>query len=67
MIVTAIYSFYANNIANYDIFYGGLSNVIILMMWVYILAYTLVVGIAINTQSYRDDSMDKKDLIADNK
>lgn len=53
MIVTAIYSFYANNIANYDIFYGGLSNVIILMMWVYILAYILVLGIAINANSYR--------------
>lgn len=53
MIVTAIYSFYVSNIANYDIFYGGLSNVIILMMWVYILAYILVLGIAINANSYR--------------
>ena len=52
MIVTAIYSFYVRNIANYDIFYGGLSNVIILMMWVYILAYILVLGIAINANFY---------------
>lgn len=49
---TAIYSFYVNHFANYDIFYGGLSNIIILMIWIYILAYILVLGIAINTNSY---------------
>jgi uncharacterized BrkB/YihY/UPF0761 family membrane protein len=38
-----------------------------MMIWIYILAFTLVIGIAINTQSYRDDSMDKKIEIADNK
>ncbi len=52
MIVTAIYSYYVSNFANYDIFYGGLSNVIVLMMWVYILAYILVLGIAINANIY---------------
>lgn len=49
---TAIYSFYVSHFANYDIFYGGLSNIIILMIWIYILAYILVLGIAINTNSY---------------
>ena len=52
IIVTAIYSFYVSNFANYDIFYGGLSNIIILMMWIFILAYILVIGIAINTNRY---------------
>ena len=52
IIVTAIYSYYVSNIANYDIFYGSLSNIIILMMWIYILAYILVLGIAINTNYY---------------
>ena len=64
---TFIYSYYVQHFSHYDIFYGSLANIIIMMIWVYILAYTLVVGIAINTQSYRDDSKDKKDLIADNK
>lgn len=50
--VTAIYSFYVSHFSNYDIFYGALSNIIILMMWVYILSYILVVGIAINRNSY---------------
>ncbi len=51
-LVTAIYSFYVSHFARYDIFYGSLSNIIILMMWVYILSYILVVGIAINVQHY---------------
>lgn len=67
MISTFIYSYYVQHFSHYDIFYGSLANIIIMMIWVYILAYTLVVGIAINTQSYRDDSKDKKDLIVDNK
>lgn len=67
MVSTFIYSYYVQHFSHYDIFYGSLANIIIMMIWVYILAYTLVVGIAINTQSYRDDSRDKKGLIADNK
>ena len=52
-IVTAIYSYYVAHFANYDLFYGGLSNIVILMMWVYILSYILVIGIAINAQYYQ--------------
>lgn len=52
LLVTSLYSYYATNIANYNLFYGNLSNIIILMMWIYILAYVLVVGMAINNSSY---------------
>lgn len=55
-LVTAIYSYYVANFTNYDIFYGSLSNIIVLMMWVYILSYILVVGIAINTEGYKKDA-----------
>jgi len=51
--VTLIYSYYVNNIAHYDIFYSSLSNIIVLMTWIYILAYILVLGIAINASSYQ--------------
>lgn len=49
-----IYSYYVLNFSHYDIFYGSLSNIIIMMMWIYILAYSLVIGIAINVQSYKN-------------
>lgn len=52
--VTAIYSYYVSNFANYDLFYGNLSNVIVLMLWVYILAYIITLGIAINAASYNE-------------
>ena len=52
LIVTAVYSYYANNVANYNLFYGGLSGLVILMMWIYIIAYIFVIGIAINTNDY---------------
>lgn len=56
---TAIYSFYANNLANYDRFYGNISNIAILMIWLYLISYIFVIGIAINTSYYKID--DKKE------
>lgn len=64
IIVTAIYSYYVNHFGHYDIFYGGLSNIIILMMWIYILAYILVIGIAINANKY---DMEKNNINKDEK
>lgn len=53
VMVTTIYSYYANNLANYDLFYGSLSNIVVLLIWVYIISYTFVLGIAINVNEYR--------------
>jgi len=52
---TAIFSYYVTHFANYDIFYGSLSNIVVLMIWVYVLSYVLVLGIAINVKKYRDE------------
>lgn len=60
LLVTALYSFYINNLAHYDIFYGTLANIVILMMWIYILSYLLVVGIAINVNQYNLEKSNKK-------
>lgn len=48
IIVTAIYSYYINHFANYAVFYGGLANIVMLMLWVYFLAYIFVIGMALN-------------------
>ena len=48
IIITYIYSYYINNIANYTTFYGGLANIVILMFWFYLLAYAFTIGIALN-------------------
>ncbi len=48
ILTTAIYSYYIDNFARYDLFYGGLANIVILMLWVYILAWFMVIGISLN-------------------
>lgn len=48
VIVTALYSYYINHFANYAVFYGGLANIVMLMLWVYFLAYIFVIGMALN-------------------
>lgn len=65
LIVTAIYAYYANNIARYDMFYGNLSNIVILMMWIYLITYIFVIGIAINVNNY--SYMAKNTIIKDTK
>ena len=55
LVVTAIYSYYANNLANYNRFYGNISNIIILMVWIYIISYIFVIGIGINANDYLEE------------
>lgn len=57
IIITYIYSYYINNIANYTTFYGGLANIVILMFWFYLLAYAFTIGIALN---YRKEEKEMK-------
>ena len=54
VIITAIFSYYISNIAVYDIFYGGLANIVILMLWFYLLAYIFTIGMALN---YREEEI----------
>ncbi len=47
VISTGVYSFYVNNVAHYDLLYGGLAHFVVLMIWFYILAYIVTIGMAI--------------------
>ncbi len=48
VLATYVYSYYISHYAKYDIFYGGLANIIVLMLWFLLLAYILTIGIAMN-------------------
>lgn len=48
LVATFIFTIYVNQFANYGMFYGPLSNIIALMIWIYILAYIFVLGMSIN-------------------
>ncbi len=51
-IFTAIFGYYINFFGRYDIIYGGLSSIIILLIWFYVLSFILILGIVINTMKY---------------
>lgn len=46
--ITSLYSYYISHYANYSVFYGSLANIVILMLWVYLLSYAFVIGMAMN-------------------
>ncbi|MEE3343830.1 MAG: YihY/virulence factor BrkB family protein [Bacilli bacterium] len=54
-IATAIFSYYLKFFANYNVIYGNISSIIILMIWVYIISYVFVMGIAINAVNLKDE------------
>lgn len=54
-IATAIFSYYLKHFANYNVLYGNLSSLIILMMWLYIISYVFVMGIAINVTNWEQN------------
>lgn len=54
-VATAIFSYYLKYFANYNVIYGNLSSIIILMIWVYIISYVFVMGIAMNVVNLKDD------------
>ncbi len=49
---TTLYGYYVTNISNYTVFYGGLSGIIILMLWIFMISFIFVVGITINKANY---------------
>ena len=52
---TEIFAFYIDKFARYDIFYGSISNILILLLWVYLLSYIYVLGMVINASDYNGE------------
>jgi len=46
---TEIYSFYVETFNKYNLLYGSIANLLILLMWVYLLSYIFVIGMALNS------------------
>ena len=59
LVSSACYSFYVSNIANYTVKYGSLANIIILLIWLYIMSYILVLGTVINVNEYNKGTSNK--------
>lgn len=51
VIATFAYSYYVKNIASYNLYYAGLSNLVMIMIWFYFLAFIFVIGLSMNYQN----------------
>lgn len=53
-VVTLGYSYYIKNLAHYNVYYAGLSTIVVLMVWFYILAFIFVIGLGLNYRSLEE-------------
>ena len=60
IIATEIFTFYIGAFTSYDKFYGSISNIIILLLWIYILSYIFVLGMIINAGTHRELTQEYK-------
>ncbi len=54
-IFTLLFSYYLTYFTKYDVLYGGLSSITVLLIWIYFLSYILILGIVINTRKYNKE------------
>lgn len=62
VILTYIYSWWINNFASYSTYYGGLSNIAILMLWLYWLCFIFVIGLCLNVK-VENEELEKTGII----
>ncbi|NLC48097.1 MAG: YihY/virulence factor BrkB family protein [Tenericutes bacterium] len=62
LLITSIFSYYINNIAKYDLIYGNLANIVMLLLWFYALAYVFVIGLYLN-KTISDAGIEKTNSI----
>jgi len=53
IVASSIYSVYVGTFNTYNIFYGSISSILVLLIWVYILSYIFVLGLIINASYYK--------------
>ena len=51
-ILSRIYSYHLNNYSKYSLYYGNLANILILLVWVYLMAYIFTIGLSLNADDY---------------
>ena len=63
LLSSKIYAFYIKFFSTYDLFYGSVSNILVLLLWVYILAYIFTLGLCFNASGIMNElsHKDKKE------
>ncbi len=60
IIMTMIYSYYVNRIADFGALYGGWATLCMLMVWIYFISFFFVIGMSLNYQ--RETEHDEKTI-----
>ena len=60
IISTEIFSFYTSYFARYNLLYGSVANLLVLFLWIYLLSYIFVLGMALNASS-REEEIEKSE------
>lgn len=55
ILATEIFAFYIDRFTRYDLFYGSISNILVLLLWIYLLSYIYVFGMIINASIYKGE------------
>lgn len=63
ILATEIYTFYIGTFSSYDVFYGSIYNIVILLLWIYILSYIFVVGMAINAGNTKEEDIERTGML----
>lgn len=61
IIVTQFYSIYIEKFTSYTTFYGSMASILILMLWLYVISYIFVLGMALNVTKYEFSKNDNDD------
>lgn len=62
LVATKIYAIYVEKFTHYDIFYGSISNILVLLLWVYLLAYIFTLGMSFNVSRVEEQLKEEKKL-----
>jgi len=50
LLLTLAFTFYVTSVTDYDVTYGSLGTIIVLLSWIYLSAYALVFGAELNSE-----------------
>ena len=52
LIISFFYSYYTNNYSNYEVIYGSIGGIIVLMSWLYLSSWSILIGLEVNVRLY---------------
>ncbi|MGN1000496.1 MAG: YihY/virulence factor BrkB family protein [Bacilli bacterium] len=63
ILVTQVYSVYVEKFSNYTTLYGSMASILILMLWLYLISYIFVLGMALNVTKYELAKGNEENLV----